>query len=157
MRAKKPGGEERLYQIGEVAEITGLTGRTLRYYEELGLLGEREHAAGKHRVYTKSEIERIGRIKRFKELLGHQLSEIKDILDLDEERRRLSEEIKSGVHPAKIRVKLQREREIFEEELSAVRDKLARLKEVEKQIRVRIADVDQSIENLDRKDDESDR
>jgi DNA-binding transcriptional MerR regulator len=40
-------------RIGEVAELTGLTPRTIRYYEEIGLLsGAADRAQGKHRCFT---------------------------------------------------------------------------------------------------------
>ena len=48
---------ERPYRIGEVAERVGITTRTIRYYEELGLLGaSSERAKGKHRVYTETDV-----------------------------------------------------------------------------------------------------
>ena len=45
---------EKLLRIGEVAELTGTTPRTIRYYEEIGLLpGPDDRAQGKHRFYTR--------------------------------------------------------------------------------------------------------
>lgn len=64
--------------IGEACRATGLSARTVRYYEELGLLaGVRRRQAGR-RVYGADEIERlrfIGRLKR----LGLSLAEIKEL------------------------------------------------------------------------------
>ena len=48
-------------RIGEVAELTGTTPRTIRYYEEIGLLPERDRAQGKHRSYTEADVERVRR------------------------------------------------------------------------------------------------
>ena len=42
---------EQTYRIGEVAERTGVTTRTIRYYEELGLLFGSEREKGRHRLY----------------------------------------------------------------------------------------------------------
>jgi DNA-binding transcriptional MerR regulator len=139
--------EPKIYQIGEVAEITGLTHRTLRYYEELGLLGERDHAPGKHRVYTEEDLERISRITRFKELLGHQLSEIKEIIDLDQERKSLREAATTGSKAGKVR-KLERIREIFVKELSFLKERQSRLSEVERLLTERIKDVEADISKL---------
>lgn len=140
--------DPRIYQIGEVAEMTGLTHRTLRYYEEIGLLGDRDHARGKHRVYTDEDIERINRIVRFKELMGHQLSEIKEIVDLDRERQSLREEAASaGSREEKLR-KMERIREIFVAELGILRDRQSRLAEVEKLLEQRIGEVESDMKDL---------
>lgn len=140
--------EEKVYQIGEVAEITGLTHRTLRYYEEMGLLGEREHSPGKHRVYTDGDLERLSRIKRFKELMGHQLSEIKVILELDEERKSLREAAAAAGSKAEKAAKLGRIREISATELGIVRERQERLREVERLLDERIAGVESDLKDL---------
>ena len=140
--------EQKIYQIGEVTEITGLTHRTLRYYEELGLLGEREHAPGKHRVYTDQDLERISRIMRFKELMGHQLSEIKELIDLDQERQSLREEAATAGSKAEKARKLERIREIFVKELGFLRERQSRLGEVERLLTERIKDVEADIRKL---------
>jgi MerR family transcriptional regulator, repressor of the yfmOP operon len=57
-------------RIGEVADLTGTTPRTIRYYEEIGLLGGSERAQGKHRVYTQADVDRVREIIRLRDLLG---------------------------------------------------------------------------------------
>ncbi len=48
------GAAERGYRIGEVAERVGITTRTIRYYEELGLLGTlADRSKGTHRLYSR--------------------------------------------------------------------------------------------------------
>ena len=64
--------------MAEVRERTGLSARTLRYYEELGLLPGGRRRAGGRRVYGADEIERLGFIQRLK-ALGLPLAEIKDL------------------------------------------------------------------------------
>jgi len=64
--------------IREVCERTGLSPRTVRYYEELGLLpGVRRRAAGR-RVYGADELERLRFVQRLK-ALGLALAEIRDL------------------------------------------------------------------------------
>jgi len=70
--------DARLLAVAEVREKTGLSARTLRYYEELGLLPGVRRRAGGRRVYGADEIERLGFIQRLK-ALGLSLSEIKDL------------------------------------------------------------------------------
>lgn len=64
--------------MAQVREETGLSARTLRYYEELGLLPGVRRRAGGRRVYGGDEIERIGFIQRLK-ALGLPLADIKDL------------------------------------------------------------------------------
>ena len=69
---------EPLRAIGEVCEITGLSARTVRYYEELELLPGVRRRAGGRRVYGADEIERLRFIQRLK-ALGLALTEIKEL------------------------------------------------------------------------------
>ena len=79
-----PGGSdairkaEDLLTIAGVRERTGLSARTLRYYEELGLLPGVRRRAGGRRVYGADELERLRFIQRLKQL-GLSLAEIKQL------------------------------------------------------------------------------
>ena len=70
--------ETPLLGIADVQSETGLSARTLRYYEELGLLPGVRRRAGGRRVYGADEIERLRFIQRLKQL-GLALSEIKEL------------------------------------------------------------------------------
>ena len=70
--------DESLLSVAEVREYTGLSARTLRYYEELGLLPGVRRRAGGRRVYGPDEIERLRFIQRLK-ALGLSLAEIKEL------------------------------------------------------------------------------
>jgi DNA-binding transcriptional MerR regulator len=69
---------EPLVAIGEVCEKTGLSARTVRYWEELGLLPGVRRRAGGRRVYGRDELERLRFIKRLKRL-GLALEEIREL------------------------------------------------------------------------------
>ncbi|TDD84966.1 MerR family transcriptional regulator [Saccharopolyspora karakumensis] len=66
-------------QIGEVAERTGLSLRTIRYYEEVGLVVPSARSQGGFRLYTDPDVERLELIKGMKPL-GFQLDEMRDLL-----------------------------------------------------------------------------
>jgi DNA-binding transcriptional MerR regulator len=70
--------EAALLTISEVRDATGLSARTLRYYEELGLLPGVRRRAGGRRVYGADEIERLRFIQRLK-TLGLSLAEVKEL------------------------------------------------------------------------------
>ena len=69
---------EELLSISGAAEATGLSARTIRYYEELGLLPEVRRRAGGRRVYGPQAVERLRFIRRLKRL-GLSLAEIKEL------------------------------------------------------------------------------
>jgi len=66
-------------QIGDVAEHTGLSLRTIRYYEEAGLVVPSTRTVGGFRLYTTEDDERLQLIKRMKPL-GFTLEEMRDLL-----------------------------------------------------------------------------
>ncbi|MEU0316103.1 MerR family transcriptional regulator [Nocardioides sp. NPDC006273] len=70
---------QRHMQIGEVAEQTGLSLRTIRYYEEMGLVVPTARSAGGFRLYAEENVARLQLIKRMKPL-EFSLEESKDLL-----------------------------------------------------------------------------
>ena len=72
-----PRGE--LVQIGQVAERTGLSLRTIRFYEENGLVVPTDRTGGGVRLYGEDDVARLEVIKRMKPL-GFTLEEMKDLL-----------------------------------------------------------------------------
>jgi MerR family transcriptional regulator, repressor of the yfmOP operon len=68
-------------RIGELARLAGTTPRTVRYYEELGLLAHAdEREAGEHRTYTEADLERLRELLRLKSLLGLTLDELREVM-----------------------------------------------------------------------------
>lgn len=71
--------QERTMHIGEVAERTGLSLRTIRHYDEMGLLPTSSRTEGGFRVFTDSDVERLFVVRRMKPL-GFTLEEMADLL-----------------------------------------------------------------------------
>jgi DNA-binding transcriptional MerR regulator len=69
-------------KIEEVANRTGLTKRTIRYYEELGILAPPERSEGRVRLYTDAHIERLQKIVNAKEVLGFSLQELQQFISI---------------------------------------------------------------------------
>jgi DNA-binding transcriptional MerR regulator len=77
-----------LLRIGEVALRVGTTPRTIRYYEELGLLSAAgERSSGAHRLYDESDVDRLRELVRLKGLLGVSLEELKALVEAEGARR----------------------------------------------------------------------
>ncbi|MDA8370692.1 MAG: MerR family transcriptional regulator [Nocardiopsaceae bacterium] len=75
------GEAPREMRIGELARAGNVTPRTIRHYEQLGLLRPSERAASGYRYYTEHELARLKKIGRLKEL-GLSLEEISTVIDL---------------------------------------------------------------------------
>ncbi|MBC9002610.1 MerR family transcriptional regulator [Micromonospora aurantiaca (nom. illeg.)] len=69
----------RLMQIGEAAERVGLSIRTIRHYEEAGLIVPSARSDGGFRLYTEPDLDRLAVVKRMKPL-GFTLDEMRDLL-----------------------------------------------------------------------------
>jgi DNA-binding transcriptional MerR regulator len=126
--------EGRELRIGEVAKLTGTTPRTIRYYEEIGLLpGSADRVPGAHRTYREADVERLTEVLRLKDLLGISLEELKQLVSAEEARDALRREWKGGVEDPV------RRREILDEALGHIvrqldllrrrRDEIAKLEE----------------------------
>jgi DNA-binding transcriptional MerR regulator len=80
------------YRIGEVAELVGTTPRTIRYYEEVGLLpAPPTHEKGRHRTYGEGDVARLHELIRLRDLLGVSLEELKTLVEAEEARAALRE------------------------------------------------------------------
>ena len=69
------------HSIGQLAKMAGLTTRTIRYYEERGLLNAVKRVEGGRRAYTNDDLRRLKFIKRLK-LLGLTLAEMEELAEI---------------------------------------------------------------------------
>jgi MerR family transcriptional regulator, repressor of the yfmOP operon len=80
-------------RIGEVAQLTGTTPRTIRYYEEIGLLpGSADRLQGQHRCYSGADVDRVKEIVRLRDLLGLSLEQLSKLLEAETARAELRRE-----------------------------------------------------------------
>ena len=88
-------------RIGEVADRAGTTVRTVRYYEEVGLLpGSEERRAGEHRSYSEADVERLREILELKELLNLSLEQLRGLVEAEEARAAIRERYRSAADAA---------------------------------------------------------
>jgi DNA-binding transcriptional MerR regulator len=112
-----------LWRIGEVAKLTGVTTRTLRYWEELELLQPSSYRTSGERLYSPADVNRVNRIRNLQELLGFSLAEVRTVLGTEDVDvlDRMASELKAGdVAP-------DRHRELLDEGIVANDQLLARL------------------------------
>ena len=120
-------------RIGEVAEAVGTTSRTIRYYEEIGLLGAAgERESGKHRTYTEQDVERLRDALRLKELLGLSLEELRELLEAQDARAALRDEWHHGQPgPARRATILEEAARHLDRQLELVARRRAEIQELE--------------------------
>ena len=90
---------QRPLRIGEVAELTGTTPRTIRYYEEIGLLPGRAREQGKHRTYSEAYVERVREIVRLRDLLGLSLEQLSQLVEAEAARADIRRELEVSTDP----------------------------------------------------------
>lgn len=106
-----------MYSIGQLSKRTGVKVATIRYYEEMQLLKAAGRTSGNQRRYGRTEMERLAFIKHARDL-GFSIQAISDLIDLQN-------------HPDR---SCQQASDIALEQLTIVRDKIERLKRLEREL-----------------------
>jgi MerR family transcriptional regulator, repressor of the yfmOP operon len=149
------GAQTESLRIGDVARLAGTTPRTIRYYEEIGLLPEAPaRPSGRHRLYTPAEVERLREVMRLKNLLGVSLEELKTLLTAEEARAEVRAQLsRDDVQDQERLELLQESRGHIDRQLELVRHRLAELAKLEqelcetsKRVRGRIRELDSAAE-----------
>lgn len=114
-------------RIQEASELVGLTPRSIRYYEEMGLLRPSARSEGAYRLYDDSDIERLRFIRGLRDDAGFSLAEIGRLLEHEGERRRAREAFAATEDPAERRAILEARLGRIDEQVATLRSKLNRL------------------------------
>jgi MerR family transcriptional regulator, repressor of the yfmOP operon len=143
--------EAQSLRIGDVARLVGTTPRTIRYYEEIGLLPHTPaRPSGRHRVYSQEEVDRLRDVMRLRDLLGVSLEELKELLAAEEARAEVRVQLRrEDVQPERRRELLLEALGHIDRQLGLVRhraDELRRLEEelsdTRKRVRRKIREID---------------
>ncbi|MEK4666290.1 MerR family transcriptional regulator [Niallia sp. FSL R7-0271] len=73
-----------LLKIDDVAKMSGLTKRTIRYYEQIGLIPSPQRSDGGYRLYTEEHVSLLKKITNAKDVLGFSLQELQDFIALSD-------------------------------------------------------------------------
>src|SRR6478609_9841312 len=101
----------RLLRINEVAAEIGLTTRTIRYYEEVGLLAPAARSDGDYRLYDASDLDRLRFIRDLRDDAGFSLAQIRQLLEDDAARERNRTRLRETADPSERRALLTDARE----------------------------------------------
>ena len=141
--------EDRAYRIGEVAERVGVTPRTIRYYEELGLIhGTAAHVKGTHRLYTEADVTRLTELIRLRNLLGVSLEELTLLAETEEARAELRDQWAHTEDVAERRRIVESVIPHVERQLALVRSRQETLAELEAELTAKRASLDERLRDL---------
>jgi DNA-binding transcriptional MerR regulator len=150
MADKREGApDEPTLQIGEVADRTGVTQRTLRFYEERGLLKPPTRMEGGFRLYSQDDVLRVEQIKRLQTLLGLTLAEIKEMIEAEEIREELNATFRPD-RPVDERIKrVGRRIEVTQRQFDIISSKLTAMEEMRKDLEEKLARYHQVVKDLE--------
>ncbi len=148
MTQDQPQDDAPYYRIEQVAARTGLTKRTLRYYEEIGLLPPPARTEGNYRLYSEADITRLERILALKEALGLTLSEINAFIQMEEERDDIRALYHETSDPAARLAQIERAAAIARQQLDLVERKLRTLTNTRDALQERLRRYDALREEL---------
>lgn len=114
-------------QIGEIAERTGLTQRTLRFYEERGLLQPATRLEGGFRLYTQDDLRRVQRIAQFRNVLKLSIPETKRMIEAEEAIEEISQQAKQESDAEAKRQQLLQAVDLLEREEQMLNEKIEQL------------------------------
>jgi MerR family transcriptional regulator, repressor of the yfmOP operon len=118
---------ERLLRIQEVAAETGLTPRTIRYYEELGLLAPVARSDGAYRLYDAEDLERLRFIRGLRDDAGFSLAEIGQLLEDEQARARNRQHFRATADVAERRAIVLDNLGRIDRQVTSLRRKIERL------------------------------
>jgi len=116
-----------LLRIQEVAAMLGLTTRTIRYYEELGLLEPAGRSGGDYRQYDADDVERLRFIKGLRDDAGFSLAEIGQLLEDEAARTRNRARFRTTSDSGERRAIIDDALARVERQIQSLREKMGRL------------------------------
>lgn len=122
--------KQNFYTIEQVASRTGFTKRTLRYYEEVGLLPPTGRTEGNYRRYNDEDIQRLDRIKKLRDLLGFSLTDIRKLMEAEDERGQIKVAYRHETEAAAKVAQLDRADELIRVQLALIEQKIDGLEEM---------------------------
>jgi DNA-binding transcriptional MerR regulator len=137
-------------RIGEVAELTGTTPRTIRYYEEIGLLPGGEREQGKHRSYTEEDVDRVREIVKLRSLLGLSLDELSTLLEAQAARADLRRRFHETDGAGERKLILEQALGHVETQLGLVRGRRNELEKLEQELVEKRRTMRRALQDLDR-------
>lgn len=138
-----------LYKIDDVAKECGLTKRSIRYYEEIGLISPPERSEGGFRLYSDLHIERLKKIMNVRDVLGFSLQEVQEYMAISEayeEFRLHYRENKEKMNEDERKEKLLEAEVILAQQLKMIDEKLKKMNDIRDEMNAMYQRVQKALE-----------
>lgn len=139
------------YKIDDVAKLVGLTKRTIRYYEEIGLLFPPERTDGGYRVYSNKHIERLKEIISTREVLGISLQEVQEFVTVREEVSHHILELRQTKDAAEKHQQLLKFEQVLTKQLQMINRKMEKITEIRNQTNQYYVRVQDALKKYDQR------
>ena len=141
--------ETPLLRIQEVASLVGLTARSIRYYEELGLLKPAARSEGSYRLYDEDDLERLRFIKGLRDDAGFSLADIGRLLEDETARERNRRRFRASTDPDERRAILHDAFDQVDRQIATLGAKIERLQAMVAEARIRRAHLESHLAEID--------
>ncbi|NUK31641.1 MerR family transcriptional regulator [Parageobacillus sp. VR-IP] len=122
------------FKIDDVAKETGLTKRTIRYYEEIGLIKPPERSEKGTRLYTKEDVEQLKKVIAAREVLGFSLQELHHFLTLKKAIESHHFEYRNAVDQDEKKQELQNIVSILRKQIDMLEQKMKKMLELKNEL-----------------------
>jgi len=139
----------KLLRIQEVSEVVGLTPRTIRYYEEVGLLAPAARSEGAYRLYDEDDLDRLRFIKAMRDHAGFSLAEIATLVEDEQVRSRSRDRYLATTDPRERREILEAGAARLDRQISTLRAKRDRLDGMIEETRERRERIERRLADLE--------
>jgi DNA-binding transcriptional MerR regulator len=137
-------------KIEDVAKECGLTKRTIRYYEEIGILSPPQRSEKGTRLYTREHIDQLKKIVNAREVLGFSLQELQQFISIGNSLENHSQDYKNTTDRTERKRKLVEIDRILGEQLHLVEQKIQRIQEVKAELEAKRKRAREAIVNIDK-------
>jgi MerR family transcriptional regulator, repressor of the yfmOP operon len=133
-------------KIDDVAKHTGLTKRTIRYYEEIGLIPPPERSEGGVRLYTEKDIQRLNHVLTAKKVLGFSLQELLEFIQISESIELNKKGLCNAEDQPEQLSKMKRVKQELIEQLNMIDRKVEKMQEFKKEMEALLQKVETTLE-----------
>lgn len=127
-------GENGNLKIDEVAKLSGLSKRTIRYYEEIGLLEAPPRSKGGTRIYSQAHIDFLKKVTTIKEVLGFSLQELQHFISLRENFERERDYYRQAKDPESQKNKLEEIASTLDNQIQVIEEKMKKILSVQTEL-----------------------
>jgi DNA-binding transcriptional MerR regulator len=141
--------EEPLLRIQAVADQVGLTARSIRYYEEIGLMKPAARSDGAYRLYDADDVARLQFIKALRDETGFSLAEIGQLLEDENARQSIGARFRASANPGERRSLLLDGIARIDRQVATLKAKIERIDEMISAAQARRTHLEDHLAELD--------